>query len=140
MTAYQVTVDGVEYSVTVRSRSATNIVFSIAGEEYSVNIAVNRKESFSRGAVNALTPQPPASPPVAVQAASNEIRSPIPGIVSDVLVAVGQSIEQGATVVVIEAMKMENPIKATRSGTISAIHVEKGSEVGNSALLITLKE
>ncbi len=140
MSSYQVTVAGREYAVTVKSRTGTQIIFDVAGEEYCANVAIKPRESFSRGSSSTLLSQPPAPLAVAVRSASNEIRSPIPGIVSEVLVSVGQSIEQGSTIAIIEAMKMENPIRAPRAGIVSAVHVEKGSEVATAALLVTLKE
>lgn len=140
MSSYRITVEGMEYSVTVKSRIGTHIIFAVEGEDYSVNVSAAPKEKFSQSSSPAQLPQTPASTPLAIRSASNEIRSPIPGIVSDVLVTVGQSIELGATVAIIEAMKMENPIRAPKGGTVSGVHVEKGSEVATSSLLITLKE
>jgi biotin carboxyl carrier protein len=63
----------------------------------------------------------------------------MPGIVSEVKTTVGARVEMGDTLLVIEAMKMENPIKATRGGTIQQIHVSNGQEVLSGTQLITLE-
>ena len=60
----------------------------------------------------------------------------MPGIISDVKVSEGEQVVQGQTLAVIEAMKMENPIRSPRDGTIRAVLVSKGSEVLGGATLI----
>jgi len=68
----------------------------------------------------------------------NSINAPMPGLVLDVLVEEGQTIEGGENLVILEAMKMENIIKAPGSGTISNIEVEKGQAVEKGTTLIRL--
>jgi biotin carboxyl carrier protein len=63
----------------------------------------------------------------------------MPGIVSELKVAQGNSVQTGDTLLVIEAMKMENPIKSPRSGTIKELHVTKGQEVSSGAPLVTFE-
>jgi biotin carboxyl carrier protein len=60
----------------------------------------------------------------------------MPGIISEVKVREGQQVELGDTIVVIEAMKMENPIRAPRSAIVSAVKVAKGQEVQGGAVLV----
>jgi biotin carboxyl carrier protein len=70
--------------------------------------------------------------------AGEELRAPIAGRVVKVLVAVGDVVAAGAGVVVLEAMKMENEIKAERGGTVAALHVSAGQPVDTQALLLVL--
>ena len=64
--------------------------------------------------------------------------APMPGNVLDVLVAVGAKVSAGDAVVLLEAMKMENEIVATRSGTIAQIAVSKGAVVETGAVLAVI--
>ena len=66
------------------------------------------------------------------------VRAPLPGTVNAVAVTVGQAVKKGQTVVVLEAMKMENNINAECDGTVTAVHVNKGDSVREGAMLVTI--
>ncbi len=68
----------------------------------------------------------------------NEVKAPMPGLVLDILVEPGQSIQKGDQLLVLEAMKMENVIKASGEGTIKNIVSKKGDAVSKGDLLIEL--
>ena len=64
--------------------------------------------------------------------------APMPGKVVAVLVAVGQAVERGVGLVVLEAMKMENEFRATGSGVVTEIHVSPGQAVNAGDLLVVI--
>lgn len=64
--------------------------------------------------------------------------APMPGLVVRVHVAVGDSVQPGAPLVVMEAMKMENELRAQAAGTVRAVHATAGTAVEKGALLIEL--
>ena len=66
------------------------------------------------------------------------IKSPMPGRVVKVLVAKGDTVEVGRGLVVLEAMKMENEVRAKVAGTVAEVHVAPGATVEGSAKLVTL--
>jgi biotin carboxyl carrier protein len=66
------------------------------------------------------------------------VKSPMPGRVVKVLVAKGDSVEVGRGLVVLEAMKMENEVRAKVAGTVAEVHVAPGATVEGSAKLVTL--
>jgi biotin carboxyl carrier protein len=70
--------------------------------------------------------------------ADKTVKSPMPGRVVKVLVAKGDSVAVGQGLVVLEAMKMENEVKARAAGTVLAVHVAAGDTVEGSAKLLTL--
>jgi biotin carboxyl carrier protein len=66
----------------------------------------------------------------------NQLKAPMPGLIVDVRVAVGQKVSKGENLLVLEAMKMENIIKSPTEGTIKAIKVQKGENVEKNKILI----
>lgn len=66
------------------------------------------------------------------------IKAPIPGLVSRILVEEGAVVENGAPVLVLEAMKMENEIRAPRAGTVQSISVKSGQIVKLGELLLEI--
>ena len=106
--AYTVTVNGTAYQV-----EATAGSLKVNGKPYTVAI----------GAAGAA-PAAAASAPAASSGA--EVKTPMPGTVIRVSVAVGQAVKKGDEIMVIEAMKMEQPIVAPADGTVSAITVNAG--------------
>jgi len=69
----------------------------------------------------------------------NEVRAPMPGLVLEISVEVGQEIKTGDGLLILEAMKMENVIKSAGEGIIKAINAEKGQAVEKGTVLIELE-
>ena len=63
------------------------------------------------------------------------IRAPMPGLVVNILAVEGAAVQRGQTVVVLEAMKMENDLAAPRAGIVKAVHVAKGQTVNENDVL-----
>ena len=78
-----------------------------------------------------------AAAPVSV-AAGEAVKSPMPGNILKINVTQGQKVNEGDVIMVLEAMKMENEIVATRSGTIAQIAVSKGAVVETGAVLAVI--
>ena len=73
----------------------------------------------------------------AAGAKMNELKAPMPGLVVSVAVNPGDEVKKGDPVLILEAMKMENVIKAAGDATVQSIHVEKGQTVEKNQLLIS---
>ena len=69
---------------------------------------------------------------------SVKVEAPMQGLVKSVDVSLGQKVKAGETLILLEAMKMENPIVAPVDGTVEGIHISKGDTVETGALLISL--
>jgi pyruvate carboxylase subunit B len=68
-----------------------------------------------------------------------EARAPMPGLIVKVEVEVGQEVEEGAGLVVMEAMKMENELRAEAAGTVTEVQVEPGRTVDRNDLLVVIE-
>ncbi|MBR56551.1 MAG: hypothetical protein CMH54_00675 [Myxococcales bacterium] len=71
--------------------------------------------------------------------ASGDVRSPMPAKVLDVLCVAGQTVEVGDVLVVVEAMKMEQRVRATVNGTVSMVGTEVGVQVDQDSLLVRIE-
>ena len=93
----------------------------------------------------AAVPAPVAAAPAAASvsatpalAAGEVVKSPMPGNILKINVTVGQKVNEGDTLLVLEAMKMENEIAAPKAGTVAQIIVSKGAVVETGAPLVVI--
>lgn len=93
----------------------------------------------------AAAPEPVAAAPAAASvsaapalAAGEVVKSPMPGNILKINVTVGQKVNEGDTLLVLEAMKMENEIAAPKAGTVAQIIVSKGAVVETGAPLVVI--
>lgn len=77
----------------------------------------------------------PAAP---VSSSGATVQAPMPGVIVDIKVKVGDNVKKGDLVAIIEAMKMETELLSTADGVVSAINVTKGSQVDMGDAIITL--
>lgn len=89
-------------------------------------------------AAPAAAPAAPAAVPVAALASGEVVKAPMPGNILKINVAPGQKVEEGDVLIVLEAMKMENEIVATKSGTVAQVAVSKGAVVETGAPLVVI--
>lgn len=80
----------------------------------------------------------PAAAPAAALASGEVVKAPMPGNILKINVAPGQKVEEGDVLIVLEAMKMENEIVATKSGTVAQVAVSKGAVVETGAPLVVI--
>lgn len=81
---------------------------------------------------------PAAAPAADALAAGEVITSPMPGNILKINVTQGQKVNEGDVLIVLEAMKMENEISATKSGTVAQINVTKGAVVETGTPLVVI--
>ena len=77
--------------------------------------------------------------PAAAAAAGYQVKAPLPGVVAGIPVKVGDSVKAADTVIVLEAMKMENAIHAGTDGKVTAILVNVGDSVLDGAPMVTIE-
>ena len=71
--------------------------------------------------------------------AKSGVKSPLPGVILDIKVNVGDEVKKGQTVIILEAMKMENSINADKDGKVTAINVSKGESVLEGTDLVIIE-
>jgi glutaconyl-CoA/methylmalonyl-CoA decarboxylase subunit gamma len=136
MRNYSVTLNGTEHQVSVLKKQGTELTFVTNGTTYTVDVAPIR----AAVAVDANTQVVQAAKPAAgVGNNPKQVRAPMPGVVVSIAKAVGDAVNQGDTLLVMEAMKMENNISAAAAGTIKAIHTAVGAELDSGQLLVELE-
>lgn len=89
----------------------------------------------------ATTPAAPTTTvvkPAAPSSGKSGVKSPLPGVILDIKVNVGDAVKKGQTIIILEAMKMENNINADRDGKIIEIKVNKGDSVLEGADLVVI--
>ncbi|MGH7531288.1 MAG: biotin/lipoyl-containing protein [Gemmatimonadales bacterium] len=114
----------------VRGGGPGRWALSAAGERLEVEVQDERGRQIAALTGRDRTPA----------AAGGVVKAPMPGLVVRVLVSEGQLVAAGAGVVVVEAMKMENELRAPHAGVVSAVHVAAGDRVEKGAPLVTFAE
>jgi len=123
-----------------------------AGERQSVVVEVGGKrlEVVLPGGLGAVAsgasaggagkPKRKAAKKTGAAASGDAVTSPMQGTVVKVVVTEGQEVAEGDTIVVIEAMKMEQPLKAHKAGTVTGLQAEVGATVTNGAVIAEIKD
>ena len=105
---------------------------TVNGETYTVEMEKQPEPEKKKPVVKAATAAASDDAPAANKAAvnkANAVKAPLPGVITDVLVAVGDEVKVGDTVVVLEAMKMANNLTAEKAGKVTAVCVKVGESV-----------
>ena len=125
MRKFVVTVNGTSYEVEVEEVGADTA-------------AVSAPAPAAKPAAPKAAPAAPKAAPKAAAGDGDPIKAPMPGNILAVKAKVGDKVKAGDAVVILEAMKMENPIPAPKDGTITSILVDKGATVESGAVLATI--
>ena len=140
-------INGQEYIVAVNKMDNGLAEVAVNGSNYKVELVNNEEEitlvtrPASKAPAATATAAPKATTSAPIKPASGgagSVKPPLPGIIIDVLVNEGDEVKKGQTVVMLEAMKMENAIQATQDGKVTGIHVSKGDSVLEGVALITI--
>lgn len=129
MAKYKVSLNGKIYEVEVEKGEA------ILLDEYEL-VAPKVAPAVASAPAQVEAPVQASAP--AVNAGASAVKAPLPGVVVAVKAQVGQAVKAGETVLIIEAMKMENEIVAPSAGTVKAIYVQKGATVQTDAPLFEI--
>lgn len=141
MKEFKYTIDGKEYKVQIEGVEDNIASVNVNGQAYKVEMekeAEPEKKKVVLGKPAADQAEVETTSAANVNAA-NAVKAPLPGTVTSIEVAVGQEVKAGDTVVVLEAMKMQNNIEAEKDGKVTAICVKPGQAVLEEDALIVIE-
>ncbi len=144
-------INGAEYKCAVEEIEAGLTEVTVNGKKYTVEtekpVAPAPKAAPAAAPKAAPAPAPAAAAPKAAApapkaaapaAAGAQVKSPLPGSVVKVCVNEGQDVKKGDTLLILESMKMENPILAEQDGKVAQVAVAAGQTVMQDDLLVVL--
>ena len=137
--AYKVTIGDIEDNIANVEVNGTHYKVEMEEKEKQPKVVKPAQPAAVRPLPNSPTaPTTPVVKPAAPSTGKSAIKSPLPGVILDIKVNVGDTVKKGQNVLILEAMKMENNINADKDGTVTAINVSKGDSVleGNDLLII----
>ncbi len=145
---YEYKVKGVDYEVEIQDIEGNIANVTVNGIPFEVEMkqpvkaAKQKVKLGTPAAVPVASASPasaaPAEKPAAPAASGKPVVAPLPGTINDIKVKVGDKVNAGDTVIILEAMKMQNNIEAETSGTITSVNVNKGDAVMEGDTLVTI--
>ena len=156
MKTYQYKVKGVDYEVEIAEVEGKIAKVNVNGIPFEVEMqkpinAAKHPALASKAQPAVVAPAAAAAPakpaaaapqpqqPAAAPAGGSSIKAPLPGTIIDVKVQVGQQVNVGDTVLVLEAMKMQNNIESEYAGKVTSVLVKQGETVMEGAVLLTIE-
>ena len=143
---YTIKIADKTYDVEIENIYARPIIAHVDGERVEVlpeNGTRLDTEKEADGTIpfnkNASAPKPPAAASASTTGGKS-LTSPLPGTVVEVFVKKGDRVEAGQVVMIIEAMKMKNSIRSTRTGTVAELMMSAGQTVAHKQALVEFTE
>ena len=145
MKEYKYKINGNLYNVVIGDMEENIAHVEVNGTHYTVEMEKKPKAAPAPKPVARPVAKPAAAPaakPAAKPAAASAksgVKSPLPGVILDIKVNVGDEVKKGQTLIILEAMKMENSINADKDSKVTAINVSKGESVLEGTDLVIIE-
>lgn len=142
MKEYKYKINGNPYTVVINEMEDTVAHVEVNGTSYKVEFEKPEPEEPKKVERPIVATKPASVPkvaPAAKAAKKDGVKSPLPGIILEIKVKVGDTIKKGQTVIILEAMKMENNITADKDGKVTAINVNCGDSVLEGTDLVIIE-
>lgn len=141
MKEFKYTIDGQEYTVQIEGVEGNIASLNVNGEAFKVEMekeAEPEKKKVVLGQPVSEQAESETASAANVNTA-NALKAPLPGVVTEIKVAVGDEVKVGDTVIVLEAMKMANNLEAEKDGKVTAICVKQGESVLEDSPLVVIE-
>lgn len=135
MKQYNYIINNNKYVVNVGERNGNTTSVSVNGEMYDVVVVPEQKPKKK----TILTPPAKVNSSEMKDELQDALRSPLPGTIVEVTVSAGMEVKEGDTLVVLEAMKMNNNLTAEQDGKVKNILVQEGETVKENTPLVTFE-
>ena len=143
MKEYKYKINGNLYNVVIGDIEDNIAHVEVNGTHYTVEMEKKPKAAPAPKPVARPAAKPAAAPAAAPAAkpaaAKSGVKSPLPGVILDIKCNVGDEVKRGQTLIILEAMKMENSINADKDGKVTAINVSKGESVLEGTDLVIIE-
>ncbi len=149
MHRYHLEVDGRRFAVDVQDIEADHYQVSVEGRSYEVALSASQEIDAAAGTPAPSLSSPPRlavsrsaaapaarAPAVTISAGGAVLRAPMPGSLLRLSVVVGAQVQRGQDIAVLEAMKMENIIRAPHAGTITEICAQAGQQLAHGDVIV----
>ena len=142
MKSFKYTINGNVYKVHINSVVDDIADVEVNGTPYQVKLEKPAKKQMVTLKRPAQAPTTASGDPVVTRPAASTtqgaVKTPLPGVILQVKCNVGDTVKRGQTLIILEAMKMENDVVAPEDGTVASIEVAVGDSVEAGALLATM--
>ena len=142
MKQYKYKINGNLYNVTVNDVEDNIANVEVNGTSYKVELDKPVKAAPKPVTRPAAAPKTETGAPVVTKqptaSKKDGVKSPLPGVILDIKVKEGDTVKRGQTIIILEAMKMENEIVAPQDGTVASVNVNKGDTVEAGQTLVSL--
>lgn len=149
MKTFELSIGDKAYKIDVEQFDGKRAVVKVDGKPYEVEVKKGPSAVSKPAAVSAPRPVPqqaapasPEPPPAPVQTAPSgggQVIAPMPGLILDIMVAIGDQVAAGTPVIKMEAMKMENQIPSPVNGAVKTIAVKVGDNVSTDETLMVIE-
>lgn len=146
MKKFKFTINGNQYDAEIANIDDNNAEVIINGVKYNVDVQITSQAAKTPKLVRSVSvPSTDVHPSVAktrnpsAPKGGGNIQSPLPGVILNILVNVGDTVKIGQRLLVLEAMKMENNIESDKAGKVVSIAKQKGDSVMEGDVLIVIE-
>ena len=134
----RVNVNGIPFEIEMQKPINAAKHPALAATKRAASTAAPAEAPAAAPVAAAPAPAKPAAQPAAAAGSGNVLKAPLPGTINTINVKVGDKVNVGDVVIVLEAMKMQNNIEAENAGTVTSILVNQGDTVMEGAAMLTI--
>ena len=139
MKEYKYIIDGKEYEVAIGEIVDNVATVTVNGEDFKVEMEPEAEPEKKKVVLGQPASEPSSTETTPVANVNTAVKAPLPGVITEIKVSVGDDVKAGDVVVVLEAMKMANNLEAEKDGKVTAICVKTGESVLEDSPLVVIE-